>query len=92
MIRFPISRKISDLCKISDLLLFVSYFASQIRGIKFGNYFLVCPVQIQTFWLVDDRFSQQAIVHGNNYNCKILDLVLDRNYFSFSNPNQTHLP
>jgi len=39
MIRFPISRKISDLCKISDLLLFVSYFASQIRGIKFGNYF-----------------------------------------------------
>jgi len=27
--------------------------------------------------------------HGNNYNhWKILDLVLDLNYFSFSNPNQ----
>jgi len=25
--------------EISDLLLFVSYFASQSKGIKFGNYF-----------------------------------------------------
>ena len=31
--------------------------------------------------------------YGNNYNhWKILDLVLDLNYFSFSNPNPTHLP
>jgi len=29
--------------KMSDLLLFVSYFASQSKGIKFGDYFLdVC--------------------------------------------------
>ena len=28
--------------EISDLLLFVSYFASQSQGIKFGDYFLMC--------------------------------------------------
>jgi len=35
----PLSSEISDLCEISDLLLFVSYFASQSRGKKFGDYF-----------------------------------------------------
>jgi len=34
-----VSSVISDLCKISDLLLFVSYLASQSKGIKFGDYF-----------------------------------------------------
>jgi len=39
------SSEISDISEISDLLLFVSYFASQIRGIKFGVYFFdVCCV------------------------------------------------
>jgi len=40
----PISSEISDLCKISDLLLFlVNYFASQNKRIKFGDYFFhVC--------------------------------------------------
>jgi len=39
------SSKISDLCEISDLFLFVSYFASQNKGIRFGNYFFdVCCV------------------------------------------------
>jgi len=33
------SSEISDLCEISDLLLFVSYFASQSEGMKFGDYF-----------------------------------------------------
>jgi len=32
--RSPMSSKIADLCEISDLLLFVSYFASQSKGIK----------------------------------------------------------
>jgi len=36
---WPISSEISVLCEISDPLLFVSYFASQSKGIKFGVYF-----------------------------------------------------
>jgi len=42
----PVSIDISVLCEISDLLLFVSYFASQNKGIfdqKFGDdFFDVC--------------------------------------------------
>ena len=39
----PVSSEISDLCEISDLLLFFSYFASQNKEIKSGNYFFdVC--------------------------------------------------
>ena len=53
----PVSSEISDLCEISDLFLFVSYFASQNKEIKFDNYFLTCI----TFWL-DVRYPQQAIV------------------------------
>ena len=34
-----VSSKISDLCEISHLFLFVSYFASQSKGIKLGDYF-----------------------------------------------------
>jgi len=34
-----VSSEIFDLCKISDLLLFVSYFALHNNEIKFGNYF-----------------------------------------------------
>jgi len=41
----PVSSEISDLCEISDLLLFFSYFLSESNGIKFGNYFFdVCCV------------------------------------------------
>jgi len=40
-----VSSEISDLCEISYLLLFVSYFASESKGIKFGVYVLdVCCV------------------------------------------------
>ena len=39
----PVSSEISDLCEISDLLLFVSYFASQSKGMKLGDcFFDVC--------------------------------------------------
>jgi len=42
-----VSSEVSDLCEISDLLLFVSYFfsqsASQGKGIRFGV-FLMCVV------------------------------------------------
>jgi len=34
-----VSSEISDLCEISDLLLFFNYFAGQSKRIKFGNYF-----------------------------------------------------
>jgi len=38
-----LSSEISDLCENSDLLLFVSYFASQREEIKFGDcFFNVC--------------------------------------------------
>jgi len=41
----PVSSEISDLCEISDLLFSVSYFASQNKEIKLGNYFFdVCCV------------------------------------------------
>jgi len=40
----PVSSEISDLCEISDLLLFLGYFASQNKEIKPGNYFLMCVV------------------------------------------------
>ena len=33
------SSEISDLCEISDLILFFSYFSCQSKGIKFGDYF-----------------------------------------------------
>ena len=42
---YPVSSEISGLCEISDLLLLVSYFASQSKGIRFGVYFFdVCCV------------------------------------------------
>jgi len=34
-----VSNKISDLCEISDLLVFFSYFAFQNKEIMSGNYF-----------------------------------------------------
>jgi len=37
----PVSNEILDLREISALLLFVSYFASQCKRIKFGDYFLM---------------------------------------------------
>ena len=41
----PVSSEISDLCEISDLVLFFSYSASQNKEITFGNYFFdVCCV------------------------------------------------
>jgi len=41
----PVSSELSDLCELSDLLLFVSYCASQNNEIKLGNYFFdVCCV------------------------------------------------
>ena len=47
--------------EISDLLLFVSYFASQSKGIEFGNYFLdVCCVNCTL--CLDVRYPQQATV------------------------------
>jgi len=40
-----VSSEIYDLIEISDLLLFVSYFSSYSKGIKFGvNFFDMCCV------------------------------------------------
>jgi len=41
----PVSSEMSDLCETYDLLLFVSHFACQSKGTKFGDYsFDVCCV------------------------------------------------
>jgi len=40
----PASSEISDLCEISDLLLFVSYFASQNKKISLEITYLTCFV------------------------------------------------
>jgi len=45
--------------EISDLLLFFSYFASESKGIKFGNYFFDVCCANQTFWL-DAGHPQQG--------------------------------
>jgi len=88
----PVSSVISDLCEISDLILFVSYFASQNKEIKFGNYFSdVCCANWN--FLVRCQIPTTSLQFKNNYNhWKLLDLVLDLNYFSFSNLNPKHLP
>jgi len=39
-----VSSEFSDLYEISDLLVFVSYFASQSKGTKFDDYFFMCVV------------------------------------------------
>jgi len=45
-----VSSEISDLCEISDLLLFVRYFASQSKELKFVDYvFDVCCVKLKLF-------------------------------------------
>jgi len=57
----PVSSEISDLCEISDLFLFDSYFASQSNEKKFCvDCFDVCCLK-KTFWL-DFRDPQQATV------------------------------
>jgi len=46
--------------------MFVSCFASQTKGTKSGDYFLMCVVEIKTFWL-DVRYHNK-LQYGNNYN------------------------
>jgi len=54
--------------EIFDLLLFVSYFAAQSKGIKFGDYFFHVSRLNSKFWL-DARYPQQATVaYRNSYN------------------------
>jgi len=55
------SSEISVLCEISDRLFFASYFASQSKGIKFGDDFFDVSFVNKTFWL-DVRYSQQVTV------------------------------
>jgi len=57
----PASSEISDRFEISDMLLFVSHFASQSEGQKFVDYFFDVCFANQTFWL-DIRYPQQATV------------------------------
>jgi len=45
----PVSSEIFDLCEISDLWLFVSYFAYQSKKTKFGVYFFDVCCQLKRF-------------------------------------------
>jgi len=40
--RWAVSSEISDLCEVSDLLFFGSYFACRRKRAKFGDYFFGC--------------------------------------------------
>jgi len=55
-----VSSEISDLCEISDLLLFFSYFASQNKEIKSGKYFFDVCCETWNI-LVRSQVPQQAI-------------------------------
>ena len=64
----PVSSEISDLCKISDLILFFSYFSSQSKGIKFGNYFFdVCCVN----WNILVRYQVPTTSHSTGITLSI---------------------
>ena len=78
--------------EISDLSLFVSYFSSQSKGTKFGDLLFWCVLsKLKLFGCMSDTHNK--LLYVDNYNHRqILDLVVDLNYFSFSNPNPTHLP
>jgi len=77
--------------EISDLLLFVCYFVSQNKEIKFGNYFLMWVVKIKTFWL-DVRYPQHAKCGNNLNHWKFVDLCFDLKYFSLSHPKGRNTP
>jgi len=63
-----VSREIYDLCKISDLLVFVSYFASQRKGIKFGDYFSdVCYAEVKVSRNGPERRSGKRIIAGTAF-------------------------
>ena len=59
----PVSSKISDLCEISDLLLFFSYFASQNKEIKSGNYFFNTCAE----WRICASYVQMHRVRNDAY-------------------------
>jgi len=87
-----VSSEISDLCEISDLLLFWSYCASRERNKVWGLLFSCVLYKLKLFGKMPDTHNKLT-QYGNNYNhWKMLGLALDLNYFSFSNPNPTHLP
>jgi len=92
----PVSSEMSVLCEISDLLLFVSYFASQRKRNKVWQLLFWCVLcKLKAFGKTSDTYNK--IEHRIKYkHWKILALVLDLNYFSFSNPSlnpkPTHFP
>ena len=77
-----VSNEISDLCEISDLLLFVSYFASLSKGIKFGNYFFdVCCVKLS--FLVRCQIPTTSYSTGITTTTKNIGLSLRLQLFFF---------
>jgi len=78
----PVSSEICDLCEISVLLFFVSYFASHSIGIKFGVTFLMCVAEMITIrfagWisgrivsLQRDMHIQKRLSNGNRIRIRI---------------------
>jgi len=62
----PVSSEISDLCEISDVLLFVCYFDSETNGLTLAIAFLMCGVSFKTFWFTV-RYPQQSRAVLLNY-------------------------
>jgi len=64
----PVSSEISDLCEISDLLLFLSYFTSQNKEIKFGNYFFY-------IYCVNSNILVRCQAPTTNYSARIISPI-----------------
>ena len=74
-VKCPVWREISDLCEISDLLLFVSYFPSQRKGIKFVDcVFDVC--------CVDENFFVRCQISMTSYSTGIA--ITTEKYWTYS--------
>jgi len=75
------SSEISDLCEISDLLLFVCYFASQSEGIKFGDYFWYVLRKLKHFGKMSD--AHEKLQYGIKSNLWKIGLILRPQLFFF---------
>jgi len=69
--RWTVSSEISDLCEITDLLFFVSYFTCQKKRAKFGDYFLdVCCINqnfLFRFQIPTTSYSTEITITTEKY-------------------------
>jgi len=78
----PVSSEISDLCEISYLLLLVSYFASQSKGIRFRDDFFDVYCVNQNF-LIRCQTSTTSYSTGITITTKNIGLLRSQLFFFF---------